>query len=186
MNTLKRWPMPRSLHEVFGESQSPWELLLILGSGLLCGLTLLLSAPGWAAETAVWRRVLAFVLMFDLGAGCVANFTRSTNDYYARRPAARWLFLALHIHLPLFAWAVGQSVPQALGVWAFTLLSAGLVNLLSGHALQRVLAGTLLALGNLLLITVVQPQPLVLAASLLFMLKLILSFAVDHAAGRQT
>lgn len=180
--------MPKPLHDVFGEVQSPVELALIAFGGL--GLTALVCAAGAdsLADVAWWRAALAVLLVADVCCGAVANFTRGTDRYYAERPRNRWVFIAVHWHLVVIALAIGDGVWFALAATGYTLVGAAVVNLLHGSRLQPPVGGTLLAVGltGVVIAGAADAAPLLLlAAAALFVLKVVYGFAVTHfpAAG---
>jgi hypothetical protein len=175
--------IPAFLHEVFGETQSRAEIALILVFGALGTLAVILLDP-WAFDPLpLWRAVLAALVAFDIFAGAVANLTQGTNDHYARKPAARWVFIAVHLHLVAFAWLIGEGMFEAVAVWLYTVAAASIVNLLAGRPLHRVAGGTLFAFGAVMLLLLgpsMLPASQVLAV--VFMFKVIYAFAVDHRA----
>lgn len=169
---------PPWLHDVLGEEPRAVELASILAFALPTA-TLAL----WIARPAVapWRVGLAWLLLADIAAGCVANFTRSTNDYYARRPRHRWAFILVHVHLPLFAWLIGAALwalPIA-ALWLFTIVAASIVNAFAGRDEQPFVGGLLLSVG-LALASLLTLPPALRVASALFLTKVAFSFAVDH------
>lgn len=173
-------PIPRFLHEVLGEAQSPGELAAILGAGV--GLPVLVAAafPELTAGLPGWRSALAYLLIADIGAGCVANFTQGTSNYYAARPRERLIFIAVHVHPLILAGLLGTGFGGAFLAWAYTTLGALGVNALHGRRRQPFAAGALLTAG-VVVITMGAglPTPL-LAVALLFMIKVLVAFAVDH------
>lgn len=175
--------IPSFLHDVFGETQSRAEIALILGFGAIGTLALVALDP-WALSGVVWwRAALAVLVMFDVLAGAVANLTGGTNDHYAARPRARWLFIAIHIHLPLLTLLLGDDMFEAVAMWLYTVAAASAVNRLGGSALQRPVAGALFGLGTVLLILLGDALlPSVQAVAVLFMFKVIYAFGVNHRA----
>ncbi|WP_065376285.1 hypothetical protein [Ensifer adhaerens] len=177
MRSLRIHPQ---LHDVFGEEQPPAYLLAILLFGVGVAATFALSAGPMLAELAWWRAALALVLVLDIAAACVANFTPSTNDFYAARPRNRWIFIAIHFHVVFVALLVGTGFGAAVAVWAYTIAGAAVVNLLAGSAAQTFVGGLLLAVGLTGLPLLPGLSPAMAAVSALFMLKVLFSFAVDH------
>lgn len=101
---------PAWLHDVLGKEPNLSAAFLVVGFAVvLATLVLTLASP----PVASWRIVIAWLLLADIAAGCVANFTKSTNDFYARRPRNRWWFIAAHVHLPAFALRDGEVDPPA-------------------------------------------------------------------------
>ncbi|TYP74063.1 hypothetical protein [Paenibacillus methanolicus] len=172
--------MPSFLHEVFGAKQSVGTILAIvaIGTGIACALWL--GFPDSTVDLPAWRTALALLLIFDVGAGCAANFTASTNDFYAADRRKGWLFIAVHAHLPVIAALLGADLGPALAVWAFTISGASAVYALSARPFQRFIGGMLLAAGVVLVALLPYRTEWMSAVSLLFMLKVLYSFAVDH------
>lgn len=175
--------MPKPLHDVFGEVQSPAELALIAFGGL--GLTAAVCVAGADSLTDVawWRAAVAVLLVADVCCGAIANFTRGTDRYYDGRPRDRWVFIAVHWHLVVIALAIGDGFWFALAATGYTLAGAAVVNLLHGSRLQPPVGGTLLAVGltGVVIAGAADAAPLLLpAAAALFVLKVVYGFAVTH------
>ncbi|WP_394553258.1 hypothetical protein ACDF64_02660 [Agromyces sp. MMS24-JH15] len=183
---MRELVIPSSLREFFGDRQTHAELGLVLGGGtaLAAGISILgadtLLGVDW------WRGAIAVLLLWDVCCGSVANFTLGADRYYALRPKRRWLFLAVHWHLPLIALAVGAGVGFAVYAWAFAIVGGMAVNLLHGTRLQPPVAGLLLGAG---LVGVVfaafdgAAPAFVVAAGAVFLLKVLFAFAVTHFRG---
>ena len=171
---------PQWLRDVLGEHFEPVEVTIVLAFGIGVATTVMLAMPGTGALP-LWRAALAWLLVADIASGCVANFTGSTNDFYAARPLNRWIFIAVHAHVLVVAWAVRADLQPALGTWAYTIAAASIVNGLAGRRSQRFGAGALLAgaLVGLPFSGVAAPLLVVYA---LFVLKVAYAFAVDHSA----
>ncbi|WVT71876.1 hypothetical protein QM996_09985 [Sinorhizobium chiapasense] len=168
------------LHDVFGEQQPPAYLLAILLFGVCVAAVFALSSWPLLAALSGWRAALALLLVLDIAAGCVANFTPSTNDFYAARPRNRWIFIAIHVHVIAVAALLGAGLGASVAVWAYTIAGAAVVNLLAGHAAQIFVGGLLLAAGLAGLPLLPGLTPAMTVVSALFMLKVLFSFAVDH------
>lgn len=173
--------IPSLLHEVLGERQSLGGLAIVALVSVALAV-LWLPAIGDMADLALWRRVLAGLLLLDIAAGAAANLTAGTNDFYARRPAHRWGFIAIHVHLPALAALLALPLAPYALVWGFTIGAAIVVNLLNGHALQRLVAGGFLCLG-LTVLPLLPLEGLGMAASALFLFKVVYAFGVDHQRG---
>jgi len=176
---LRTIPMPKFLHEVFGEQQSITEILIILGFAIIGSLFIYINFLQCNVDIVTWRLALAFILIADILAGCLANFSRGTNSFYAQRPNNRLIFIAIHIHILVVAWLMQVDMPEAILVWAITIASALFINSLIRHPLQLIIAAALLALSILILLQLSQPTWFI-AVSLFFMIKVMFSFSVDH------
>lgn len=178
---MSAWVVPPSLHDVLGERTSRWQVLVILSFGV--GAALWLSGGLGLGRLPWWRAALVWLLVMDIAAGCVANFSRGTNDYYAARPRHRAIFLAIHVHVLVVCWALGAPLWPAFVVWAYTVAGAALVNRLRGTGAQPFTAGSLLALGLVWMPRLAGAEALA-AVFLLFLAKVLYSFAVDHYPQR--
>ncbi len=175
--------VPAALHDVLGEHTRRLDIALILLSAVV--VTALFVTQTDLGGLAWWRSALAVALVADIAAGAVANLTQGTNDYYIERPAHRWGFIAIHVHVLVLAWVLGAPMGQAVALWAFTIVSACVVNVLVGHPSQASVAGLLVLLGTAgALMWQPSATPAVLFAYLLFSFKVVFSFAVDHHAAR--
>ena len=178
-------PIPRSLHEVFGEEQTIAEIVLTLVFGFgLAGVLFILFPEMWAGLP-LWRSILVFLLVADIFSGAVANFTRGTNRYYAARDKLRLVFIAIHIHLPVVAWLLGLDLTWPLVLWGYTIAGAFIVNACARDSnrlsdRQPFIGGIILAAGIALAVLGAETPTYFLLIALLFMLKVIYSFAVDH------
>ncbi|WP_338523772.1 hypothetical protein NUH87_29345 [Pseudomonas batumici] len=170
-------------HDVFGQEQTVFELLAILLFGTGLTVALAVSSTQLIEALPLWRSVLALVLILDIAAGCIANFTRSTNDFYAQRPANRWGFIAVHVHVVAVAFLLGRETDVAWAVWAYTLASATIVNLLKPSSYQPFAGAFLLVTGLGWMPLWPGISPLMVVVCALFMLKVIYGFAVDHYGG---
>ncbi|MCV0408465.1 MAG: hypothetical protein K5872_19795 [Rhizobiaceae bacterium] len=177
MKTVKA---PAFLHEVFGERPTMAEMAITLAFGISATAALVMLHPEAVADLPLWRSGLALLLIFDIFAGCAANFTWSTNQFYSARPAARWIFIAIHFHLPVAAVLLGEGVAGSLSVWGYTVVGAAIVNLLKERRAQPFAGGVLLAVGFVAIPLALQLPVYLIVVAQLFMLKVLYGFAVDH------
>jgi len=177
--------IPPFLHDVFGESQTIGEILAVVFFGLGLATLLFFAFPEMTQELPLWRSVIAYMLVVDIFAGCAANFTRSTNNHYAVRSKSRLVFIAVHIHLLLVAWLLDVGYWHAVVVWAYTIAGAFVVNALKGNKFQLFVAGVLLTIGITIAVLSIDAPKYFLIISLLFMVKVLFSFAVDHYGQTQ-
>lgn len=173
---MKTFKTPKFLFEVFGERQSVLEIACTLAFAVL-GSLFVFYAAGMPLDS--WRVAIAFVLIADVFAGCIANFSLGTNEFYARRPKNRLVFISVHVHIVVIAWLLQQAIGPALVVWGYTISAAFFVNALQGKSFQGFVAANLMCCGLLLLISLPLPSWF-LMVSVMFMIKVVFSFSVDH------
>lgn len=172
--------MPSYLHDVFGESQTIGVLFTIVFFGVGFATFLFFMFPEMTLNLPLWQSVIAYLLVADIFAGCVANFTRSTSNYYAVRDKQRLVFIAIHVHILIVAWLLGIGLWNAIIVWGYTIASALIVNARKDSPFQKFVAGVLLALGIAIIVLGTEFPKYFLVISLLFMVKVLFAFAVDH------
>jgi hypothetical protein len=177
--------IPPFLHDVLGESLTIGELLAIVVFGVGLATWLFFAFPEMTQGLSIWRSMIAYLLVVDICAGCVANFTRSTNNYYAARDKQRLVFIAIHAHILVAAWLLGTGPGNAVLVWGYTIAGALVVNALKGSPFQKFTGGLLLALGIAIIVSGTEVPRYFLIISLLFMVKVLFSFAVDHYGQAQ-
>ena len=172
--------IPPFLHDLLGESQTLGELLTIACLSVGVTMALFVTYPEVTQDIPFWRSILAYLLVLDIVAGCIANFTRSTNNHYAARSKQRLVFIAIHIHVVALAWLLGIGFLYAVLIWVYTTLGALVVNALKDSRFQVFTAGSLLVAGIAIAVLTTAGPDYFLLISLLFMLKVLFSFAVDH------
>lgn len=177
---MKQIRIPSVLHEVFGEKQPILFIAAILLFGGLLTALLYWRYPEMTAHLPIWRSALALFLIFDIFAGCIANFTPSTSNFYAARKKNRIVFISIHIHIVIISVLLNTAVGYSIAVWAYTITGAYIVNSLIGMQLQLFVAGLLLSIGLGCIPLLPNIQPYMLITCLLFMMKVLFGFAVDH------
>lgn len=178
----RTFEIPAFLHDVLGESQRPGDLVAVVGFGLGATLAAIALAPETFAAVPLWQAALAILLIADIAAGCVANLTSGTNDFYAARARNRLIFIAIHVHILAVALLLNLDLTAAAAIWAHTILGSLIINALPRGATQRVWAGTLFGMGAFGIALLGSMEPILAAIGLLFMVKVMVNFAVDHRA----
>lgn len=181
MNRIK---VPKFFHDILGEETQPIALGLILSVTALVMGYLTMSEGNIFISAGLFKGLLGFILLADIIAGTVANFSAGTNDFYARRSKNRWAFIAVHIQPLLIAWLLGFSVTHAALLWIFVILSAVIVNALMGKAHQRIVAGALMSLGVFIALNLYGAESMSMQVMAVFyVIKVVFSFGVDHERG---
>ncbi|MFT5594859.1 MAG: hypothetical protein ACI8SR_003259 [Oceanicoccus sp.] len=175
---MKYFNVPVSLKEVFGEQQTFIEVFVTLVISLVTSLVIYLYLYP-SNNVSILALIVGFILVWDVLAGCIANFTYGTNQYYAVREKSRWVFIGIHFHIIAIAWLLDGPLGLSVGVWGFTIASAIAVNLLKDHKLQLFVAANFVFVGLVVIFTLAMPMWFSLV-SVFFLFKVVLSFAVDH------
>lgn len=172
-------PIPSALREVLGRSQRPPQMVAMVVLAVVCLAVLAHAGSALWWPLAWWQRLIAGLLVLDIVAGCLSNFTVGTNDFYAASLRRRVVFLAIHVHLLVLHWALEQPLAPAVVVWVYAIVGAAVVAAIRTRE-NQLFTGAALLVGAITWTVLLQvPAPL-LAVHLLFVMKLVLSFAVDH------
>lgn len=171
--------IPKALQELHGEKTRLSSLILVFFTALVVG-----GVALWQViplGLAAWKVILAVVVFLDVGGGVVANLTSSTNQYYQKKAALRPFFLATHVVHPLVLMLVfPQNSVFLLFVMVYTLTSAFGVDLIKDREQQQTFAAVLVGMGVCFALLFPLSFSFLYAFAPLFMLKLILGFAVKR------
>ncbi len=172
--------IPKALQELHGERARISTLILTYLSAFLCA-----GLAAWQllqANIPLWRAALGALIFLDIGGGVVANLSNATNQYYQQHSKMRLPFLALHIiHPAVMAALFPSALPYFICVMIFTLAAAFGVNAVRDSELQQNLAALLVSAGCGLAFLFQVPVNVLYLFAPLFMVKLILGFAVRRA-----
>jgi hypothetical protein len=176
--------IPRILHELHGEKADLLELALVYAIGAAFGVLALIFAWSRVNDLAWWKALLLFLVAADVSGGVVANFTPGTDRYYAARPRLRWVFIFIHIIEPAILFLLFDG---RLAYWCFlyifTVAGASLVNIIPDRARQEPVAAAVLVIGTVIVLPIGLATPFLAWFGPVYMLKLILAFAVRRSAG---
>ncbi len=173
----KEIKIPIALHELHGEKTRLSTLITVYLAGLVvAGVVVAQILP---AALPLWKVVLVGILYLDIAGGVVANLSTSTNQYYQGKPGLRLGFTLLHIlHPALFIAVLPEAWPYFGFVGIFTLASVRLVEAAGNTEFQQNLAALLVVIGIVASLTFDLPLVIFYSFAPLFMIKLVLGFAV--------
>ncbi|HWQ46568.1 MAG TPA: hypothetical protein VN376_06860 [Longilinea sp.] len=173
----KEIAIPKALRELHGERTRVSTLGLVYLSGLICAG--LVTWQLWLAAVPLWQTAVSALIFLDVGGGVAANLSSSTNQYYQQHAKLRLPFIALHVfHPAVMAALFPAALPYFVFVMLFTLTATFTVNALTDAEQQQNLAALLLTVGCALSFFFHLPVPVLFLFAPLFMVKLILGFAV--------
>ncbi len=126
----------------------------------------------------IWKPILFLVMVLDIIAGAIANFTKSSQDYYKNNTKKRIIFLFMHfLHIGFLILAVGH-LWYSLSVLIFTLIGAFIVNFTESLKQQEINASAVVCLG-IILFYVVFPAPQILMwLPAILLVKLVFGFSI--------
>lgn len=178
--------IPTFFHELFGEYQTKSSLIIIALFVIISGITIgVLGYDDWSKLSFI-KQLVSWLLLLDISGGVVANLTKGTDIFYQQSPNKRWIFIAVHIQPLILSWSMNVSFNYSLMIYVYTLISAVLLNHIKEYNSQNLIAGSLTALGLLMVIYFGQNIPF-FASSLfiLYIFKVLFSFSVFHHKGEQ-
>lgn len=172
--------VPRFLYEIHGKNPTALDLWLTYAAGIIGGVVGVVLAQNSGID--LWKALLVGLLFFDIAGGVVANFTVSTRTYYGRSRRRRILFLCLHVLQPLLmALILGDYLLAMIFTAIFAVAGGLIINLLKTIKSRRVTATILTAIGVLALSAAINSVPVfIYAFSVLFLIKILLAFSVNH------
>ncbi len=174
--------IPGPLRLIHGETAPLFDVLLVYVVGVVFGLLALLFAFTRVEALPAWKAVMLFLLAADVSGGAMAGFTAATDAYYGSRPGLRWAFIFIHFIEPglLFLLFDGK-IAYWIFLYAFTVAAASLVNIIPGRARQQGAAAALVVIGIVILLPIGLSTPFLVWFGPVYMLKLILGFAVRRS-----
>eukprot|EP01064_Diplonema_japonicum_P004644 TRINITY_DN1304_c0_g1_i1.p1 TRINITY_DN1304_c0_g1~~TRINITY_DN1304_c0_g1_i1.p1 ORF type:complete len:187 (+),score=55.86 TRINITY_DN1304_c0_g1_i1:953-1513(+) len=174
--------IPFFLQEFLGERQSVSDLAMVVGFTTLGTWYLRSDVP--SLQAGGWKCNAALMVIGDILAGAIGNFTKGTNDRYfigpeAEKYSARVHFYLVHFHLLIVAALMNISLKATAFVSAYTIGSSLLVNALRGSSLHPVIAGTSFFTGLVAFPALGLPKWFE-TLSVLFLGKLVVAFSLNH------
>jgi hypothetical protein len=174
--------IPRALREIHGERATLFDLLLVYGTAAAFGVLALVFAWSRVADLPWWKSLLLFLVAADASGGAVANFSASTDRWYAERPGLRWGFIFIHVIHPAVLYLLFQGLPAYwIFLYAYTVAAASLVNVIQERSRQETAAAALLVLGIVTTLPLGLGTPFLAWFSPVYMIKLISAFAVRRS-----
>ncbi len=164
--------------EFLGETPRKKDKMTIFGvTFLLLGIIGYKSLPG-LTNMPLWKTLLFLLVAFDILAGAIGNFTKSSQTYYKNKPKKRVIFYFEHfVHIGLLVLAVGHGW-YSFGLLAYTIAAGLFVNYTGSLKQQEINAASVILIG-LVLFYVVFPAPEILIwLPAILLIKLVMGFSV--------
>lgn len=178
LNYDKKIKIPKILHELHGEEATLMDMILVYFTVLLTSILVIFFS--WNISIETYKIIILLVLSIDLSGGVISNFTNGTSKYYTDRPKMRYIFISLHVIQPIvLSWIFPDDIFTIVIVSIYTLISMTMVNRLKNHSKQRLLGAFLMTLGLMLPFILSVFQPIVHIMLSLYIIKLIMAFAVQ-------
>ncbi len=181
MKTIK---IPKFFFEILGETQTKIELIAIMLFAVLATTAALYGTMTEWTNLGVLKICILILLYFDISGGVIANLSYGTNNHYKVSVKRRLIFIAIHIQPLLISLVFANSWWLCFSVWGYTIISALIVNQLYGHPSQKIIGGFMLFVGLIGLQLMPASNVALQILLMLFMIKVIYSFSVDHYASR--
>jgi hypothetical protein len=171
--------IPRAIQVLHGECATVSGLLVVYSTAAVFGVLALVFAWSRVADLPWWKSALLFLVAACASGGVVANFSASTDRYYARRPGLRWAFIFVHVIGPAALYFLFDG---RLAYWVFlyvyTVAAASIVNVIQERNRQEVAAASLLVLDIVILLPIGLAAPFLGWYGPVYMIKMISAFAV--------
>jgi len=173
----KKVAIPSYLHELHGKQASVFDLLVNYTTAIIATIIILYLAKDLSLEP--YKLIILGVLALDLAGGVVSNFTEGTNNYYIEKPKMRYVFIAFHVVQPLvLIWLFPNDWVGVAVISVYTLIAMTAINSIREHLRQRVYGAFLMVVGLSISFLVGEMQMIVHLMLILFVVKLVIAFAV--------
>lgn len=173
----KKITIPSYLHELHGKQANIFDLVVNYTTAIIATLVILYLARDLSLAT--YKLIILGVLALDLAGGVVSNFTQGTNNYYIEKPKMRYVFIAFHVVQPLvLIWLFPGDLVGISVISMYTLVAMTVINSIEEHLRQRVYGAFLMVVGLSISFLVGEMQPIVHLMLILFVVKLIVAFAI--------
>ena len=132
------------------------------------------------SEISIWKVALFLLMTFDIIGGAIGNFTKSTQQWYMKKPSKRITFYFEHlIHIFGLYLAVGYPW-YCFGLLVFAIVGGMIVNYTRSLKQQEINAACIMLIGYVLFY-VVFPAPYLLAwLPAIFLLKIVMGFSIKR------
>lgn len=173
---------------LYGNSPTTKDLVVIHLAAVLAASLLALIYVQAFLPLSFWALVVLVVLALDEVGGIVANATRSTSNWYRHQPALlSYVFHIVHAAQPLLmVLAMGLTWTMFWFLYLYQLIAGVILVRLRGHSVQKPLAASLLSIGIVVYAGFSTVQPVLLILGLMYLIKLVYMFPVNHYASERT
>lgn len=171
--------IPKSLQELHGKRTSLFSLILVYACSLL--ITLIVTCYALPTGFPIWKTILFVIVLLDIAGGVIANFTNATNQYYRDKSNLRIPFISLHVIHPILLmilYPAESTLFIFMGVYA--IISCIILNMIRVRETQRLIAVFLVTVGVTIVFAIPCDINFLRLLPILFFLKLILGFSVNH------
>lgn len=126
----------------------------------------------------IWKPILYLIMVLDIVAGAIANFTKSSQEYYKNNTQKRVTFLLMHfIHIGLLILAIGH-LWYCLAVLIYTLIGSFIVNFTNKLKQQEINASVVVCLGVILFYVVFPAPQIIMWLPAILLVKLVFGFSI--------
>lgn len=172
---------PGFLHDIHGSSTTLSDIILTYLGGIFALITVYVVSFQNNVDIPIWKLILLLIVSADIGAGVIANFTKSTNLYYSgkNKNKSRLVFILSHfLHPAIFLYTLNLFSPKTIGLVVFVIASTLIINAIKNKEKQKVIASfcTVLGIGTLFILEI--SNLLLLWFFPLYMIKLFIAFGI--------
>ncbi|MBB6461987.1 hypothetical protein [Flammeovirga kamogawensis] len=129
-------------------------------------------------ELPIWKAILFIVMLLDIFAGAVANFTKSTQTHYKENTKKRIIFLFSHLlHIGFLVLAIGHAY-YCFALLAYTITGGLIVNFTTSIKQQEINAATIFCVGILLFYVLFPAPHLLIWLPAILLIKLVIGFSI--------
>ena len=170
---------PGLLKEFLGTTPRIKDIIQLLTISALATIAIYWSNISYFEEISGWKTFWFIVITFDIFAGAVGNFTKSTQRHYIKN-RKRIEFLLLHfLHLGGLYYVVGNFT-FFISMYIFVVSSAMLVNSVESLKQKEIHAASLFIIGIMFFYMAFEIPQVIFWLPAIIMLKLLIGFSVKR------
>ena len=183
---MKKLIVPKLFRILHGEQTNIAELLLIYGAAAVTPVIVYFTTRSGLPDVSRWRTLLLLGIVADLAGGTIANLTYGATAFYEKRQWRKAVFLMLHIaHPALIYLLTKEQLPFLVFTAGITLLFSFITAFAFRQPRQQFFGFIAVCVAAAFGFILFGTTPFFRVVSILYMLKLIYSFSVDHYGCRE-
>jgi hypothetical protein len=183
---MKKLKVPNLFRIFHGQETNIAELLLIYGIAIAAPVIVYFTTRSVLPELPWWITLLLFVIVADLAGGIIANLTYGATAFYEKRQWRKAVFILLHAAHPAVIYLLTrEQLPFLVYTAGITLLFSFITAFAFRQPRQQFFGFISVCIAVAFGFILFGTAPFYRVVSILYMLKLIYSFSVDHYGCRE-
>lgn len=183
---MKKLKVPKLFRILHGKETNIAELLLIYGIAISTPVILYFTTRSGLPALSRWRTLLLFFIVADLAGGIIANLSYGTTAFYEKRQWRKAVFILFHAAHPAAIYLLTkEQLPFLIFTAGITILFSFITAFAFRQPRQQFFGFIAVCVSVAFGFILFGATPFFRVVSILYMLKLVYSFSVDHYGCRE-